>query len=132
MTTLSRLSKEYVDVDFSFEKHPLTNNISIKKNINAVKQSIIHLLTLKEGDKPFHPEIKSPIYDYLFESTAMVTQIVLEEEIRKYISVFEPRVQIIKVSVSFADVHSISCDISAYILNTSEPFNVSILINRLR
>lgn len=132
MITITKISRDYIDVDFSFEKHPITENISIKKKVSAIKQSIIRLLTLREGDKPFHPEIKSPIYGYLFENTSSVVKVVLESEIRKYLAIYEPRVNILYITVNFPSPNEINCSISGEIVNSSEPFNVSILIDRLR
>lgn len=132
MSTLTKLSRDYIDLDFSFQKHPITNSVSIKKQLTSVKQSIMHLLTLREGDKPFHPEIKSPIYDYLFENTSVVMKVVLESEVRKYLSIFEPRIEIESVFINFPNVNEISCGITGKIVTTTEPFDVNILINRLR
>lgn len=132
MATLLKSSKEYVDLDFSFVKHPSNNNVSIKKNVNAVKQSILHLLRLKKGDKPFHPEIKSPIYDYLFENSSSIVQVVLEGEVIKYLNVFEPRVNVLSAKVTFPDSNTISCTVMGEIINISEPFTVNLLVARLR
>lgn len=131
-TNLLKTSREYIDFDFSFDRHPITNNVSIKKGINSVKQSITHLLTLKEGDKPFHPEIKSPIYTYLFENASMITQIVLEDEVMRYLTVYEPRMKIVKVTISFPNPNAISCVVYGEIVNITEPFTVTVLMNRLR
>lgn len=131
-TTLSKPVREYIDLDFSMAKHPLTKNVSIKKQVNSVKQSIKHLLLLKSGDKPFHPEIKSPINDFLFENASILVKVVLESEISKYLGVYEPRVQVTNVDVSFPDMNSLACNIEGIIVNLSEPFTVSILVSRLR
>ena len=132
MITINKPSREFIDLDFSFDMHPVTSNVSIKKGNNAVKQSILNLLKLKTGDKPFHPEIKSPIYDYLFENASLIVQIVLEGEILKYINNFEPRVSIDTVSVSFPDNNTIACNIVGTMVNVSEPFSINIMIDRLR
>jgi uncharacterized protein len=132
MATLLKTTREYVDLDFSFARHPVSNNVSLKKTVNAVKQSIRHLMMLRSGDKPFHPEIKSPIYDYLFDNMSSITQVVLESETRKYLEVYEPRVTLTQVRVSFPDANSINCDIAGVIINLSTPFTVNILVNRLR
>lgn len=132
MITINKAAREFVDLDFSFMMHPITSNVSIRKGKNAVKQSILHLLKLKTGDKPFHPEIKSPIYDYLFENASMIVQVVLEGEIRKYINVYEPRVKVDTVNVSFPDSNTIACNIVGTMVNVSEPFTINILIDRLR
>lgn len=132
MATIYKQAREFIDLDFAFVRHPITSNVSIKKGNNAVKQSILHLLKLKSGDKPFHPEIKSPIYDYLFENASMIVQVVLEGEIRKYINTFEPRVNITEVNVSFPDNNTIACNVIGIMINVAEPFNINILIDRLR
>lgn len=132
MATLNRQIKEYVDVDFLFDVNPTTKNLYLKKSINSVKQSIMHLLRLKTGDKPFHPEIKSPIYDFLFETPSVIVQVVLEGEIKKYLNVYEPRVIVRKVKVSFPNPNTVSCDIVGEIINIEEAFTVKILVDRLR
>ena len=132
MVTLNRQVKEYVDLDFIFGAHPVTSNLYLKKSINSVKQSIMHLLRLRTGDKPFHPEIKSPIYDFLFESPSVIVQVVLEGEIKKYLNVYEPRVIVHTVNVSFPNPNAVSCDIVGEIINTEEAFTVKILVDRLR
>lgn len=132
MATILKPFREYIDLDFSFDKHPLTKNVSIKKTVSSVRQSILHLLLLKSGDKPFHPEIKSPIYDYLFENGSSVLQVVLEGEVKKYLAVFEQRVQVTRVKVTFPSPNEIACQIDGVIINLSEPITVNILVNRLR
>lgn len=131
MITITKQSREYADIDFSFARHPITDNVAIKKNINAVKQSVLHLLTLKEGDKPFHPEIKSPIYGFLFENATIAVKIVLESEIRKYLNSYEPRIFISEVNVSFPDSNTIACSITGELVNLSEPITINILIDRI-
>lgn len=132
MISLNKPSREYIDLDFSFARHPVSSNVSIKKSMNSVKQSILHLLKLKEGDKPFHPEIKSPIYGFLFENASVIVQVVLEGEILKYLNTFEPRIQVHGVQVTFPDNNTISCSVSGTIVNLAEPFTINILIDRLR
>lgn len=132
MSTQLKQTREYVDLDFSFEKHPITENLAIKKKVNAVKQSIIHLLTLKKSDKPFHPEIHSPIYIYLFENATNIVKVVLEDEVFRYISALEPRVKLAYVNVSYPNPNGINCEVVGKIINISEPFTVNVLINRLR
>lgn len=132
MATLYKNTREYVDVDFAFTRHPTSDNVTIKRNANAVKQAVINLLLLKEGDKPFHPEIKSPIYDFLFETTSVIEKIVLEGEVLKYLNRYEPRVEIQSVSISFDSPNAISCSVTGEIINLQQPFDVNILINRIR
>ena len=131
-TILTKQIRNFTDIDFSFAKHPITNNVTIKKDVNAIKQSVINLLTLREGDKPFHPEISSPIHLFLFENFSLVTSIVLESEIKKYLNIYEPRVNVESVDLSQSSTNDLRVVLTCTITNTSEPFVVNVLIERLR
>lgn len=132
MAIINKTIREFVDLDMSFAIHPITKNVSVKKNTNAVKQSVLNLLRIKSGEKPFHPEIKSPIYDFLFENSSPVLKIVIEDEVKKYLEFYEPRVEITNVNVTFPNVNGISCDVEGRILNVSEPFTVNVFVDRVR
>lgn len=132
MATLLKPSREFVDLDFAFTMHPISKNVSVKKNVNAVKQSILNLMQLKTGDKPYHPEIKSPIYEFMFENASPIMEVVLEDEVKRYLDFYEPRAVIRNVDVRFPTVNSIQCTIEGEIVNTNEPFTVNTLIDRVR
>ena len=130
--TTKDFTKEYIDVDFSFARHPITKNVSIKKKVNAVKQSIINLMMLREGDKPFHPEIKSPLYAFLFENRSFILDYVISEEVKKYLDIYEPRFIASKVVMKSFDKNSIRCDITGTVISVQEQITVNILVDRLR
>lgn len=133
MTTLiKQTAREYKDMSFSMAAHPETNNLLLKTNVNAVKQSVVNLLTLMKGDKPFHPEINSPIYKYLFGNAGIIEKVVLESDISSYLNTYEPRLRLISVVVSFSSPNHIECTIVGELINTYEPITVNVLINRLR
>ena len=131
-TTILVTTREYIDLDFSFARHPITSNVSIKKTVNSVRQSILHLMQLKEFDKPFHPEIKSPVYQYFFENASAITSIIIESEVKNYLGSYEPRVRIDSVNVTFPEPNAITCEIIGEIINIQQPITVNVLINRLR
>jgi phage baseplate assembly protein W len=128
-TSLLVSSKDFIDVDMSFAKHPTSKNILLKKNVNAVKQSVLHLMRLRSGDIPFHPEIKSPIYDFFFENTTSITKIVIESEVIKYLAVFEPRIEVTEVVVTFPDNNSIDCKIIGKIINLTNLVTINVLVD---
>jgi len=131
-TTITRNTRSYVDVDFQFSKHPESNNLTLKTNSNSIKQSVIHLLTLREGDKPFHPEISSPIFKYRFENFSIVEKFIVESEIKKYLNRYEPRIEINSIVVSSSNPNEMNCTILGTILNLQQPITINILIERIR
>ena len=130
--TTKDFAKEYIDVDFSFARHPLTNNVSIKKKVSAVRQSVINLMMLKQGDKPFHPEIKSPLYTFLFENRSFVLDFVIADEVKKYLGIYEPRFSVSTVIIKSIDKNSLKCDITGIVISVQEQITVNILVDRLR
>jgi phage baseplate assembly protein W len=131
-TTITRNSRSYVDVDFLFSKHPESNNLAVKTNANSIKQSVIHLLTLREGDKPFHPEISSPIFKYWFENFSIVEKFIVEGEIKKYLNRYEPRIEINSITVSSSNPNEMNCTILGTIVNLQQPITINTLIERIR
>lgn len=131
-TILRNKSTQYIDLDFSFARHPVTETVSVKKDKNAVKQSVLHLMFLKSGDKPFHPEIKSPLYDFLFETASPIIQTIIEGEVYRYINRYEPRIELTLVKITFPDVNTMSCEMEGVLVNTTEEITIKVLIDRLR
>ena len=104
----------------------------IKKSVNAVRQSVINLLQLRKGDKPHHPEIYSPIGGYLFENASAATRKVMENEIFAYLEIYEPRILIENVVVSYPDNNSIEVQVDGMVRSVSVPVTINILVERLK
>ena len=133
MVTLNKLtSRDYKDIGFGMSVHPDTRNLFVKTNLAAVKQSVINLMTLTRDIKPFHPEIRSPLYSYLFENFGILERAVLEGEIRSYLGRYESRLKIEKIILAQSTPNSIDCTIEGSLVNSFEPFIVNVLVDRLR
>ena len=55
------------DLSYDFLAHPVTGNILLAKNEQAIKQSIKTLIFLNLYEKPYNPSIDVGINSYLFE-----------------------------------------------------------------
>ena len=132
MATINVTTREFTDFDLGFAIHPISKNLSLKKNQNAIKQSVLNLLRMKKGDKPHHPEIYSPVGDYLFENLSAATKLVLEGEIYDFLTLYEPRIDITSVKVAYPDPNSIDVTVNDVIVNTTTPVTINTLIERLR
>lgn len=94
-------TKEFKDISLSFLRHPITNDISVVKNEDAIKKSVINLIKTRLGERFFNSILGSNIESYLFENAVSAA---LEEPIKTEISVllknFEPRIQVLRVIVN--------------------------------
>jgi len=63
MATQDIIARErtYTDVDFAFRANPITGDVSLKREIQAVKQSVLNILLTNRGERPFDPEFGSDI-----------------------------------------------------------------------
>jgi phage baseplate assembly protein W len=102
MVNLNIRSREkvYTDADFAFRANPDTGDIYIKKDVEAVKQSVLNILRTKRGERAFMPSFGSNISAYLFEPLDSVTKSMIEEEIIFSLTAYEPRVVILSIDIN--------------------------------
>lgn len=92
--------KRYVDLDLDFLPHPVTKDVVLKYDEEAVKRSIRNLVLTNLFEKPFHPEISSNATNLLFENFNPVIAIRLRNDIERIIRDYEPRVNLRSVNVT--------------------------------
>lgn len=89
----------YRDFDFSFKNHPLSGDIVTTTNAESIKIALRNLLRLAPYDKPFRPEISSPLYRYLFEPMDDATATLIKSNIRFLLKEHEPRIENVLIDV---------------------------------
>jgi phage baseplate assembly protein W len=133
MTTIKRQVRNFKDVDLTFQVNPLTGDIAKKYDDDAIKASIKNLLLTMNYERPFHPEIGSPIYGLLFEPATPVTASVIEKAVTYTLETFEPRARLNYVNVKAKpDQNAYEVTVNFSIVNYYEPFEVTVILQRLR
>lgn len=123
----------YRDFDLSFSRHPLTNDVGVKTDANAINQSIRNLLFTSFYERPFRPEIGSNLRDILFEPADAITINDLKLSINNIIGNYEPRATLIDLIVEDeADRNSYSVTIVYKINVEKEPIQLNVVLKRLR
>lgn len=84
---------DYIDLDYSFERN-INNDIPLKYDKDAVKQSIIDILLTRVGEREFMPNYGSTLYWILFENMGVITQIRIRNAIEDALTNWEPRIRI--------------------------------------
>lgn len=122
----------YKDIDFSMKKHPITNDVSVKTDKEAIKQSLKNLFQMKPYDKPMHPEI-SGLYDLLFEQLDGITTFVAEKRATDLINQYEPRVKLEKVKINpDPNNNGLSIKVLYKIKNLNQLEEIDLFIERKR
>jgi phage baseplate assembly protein W len=128
-----RKSRDYSDLNLSFEKNIFTNDILKKLDLEAVKASIKHLILTKNYERPFHPEIGCQVHSLLFENFTPTIKIAMEKSIFDTIAKFEPRARIIDLDVSDdQDYNGIRITVTFMVGNIDQPVTVNTILTRAR
>ncbi|MAG49054.1 hypothetical protein CMO86_05130 [Candidatus Woesearchaeota archaeon] len=93
-------SRAFADILMSFKRNPFTDDASIVRNDNAIKQAIKNLILTTPGEKPFQPTVGSKVMDMLFEPLDPFTADAVKDEIINTVNQYEPRVELTKVDVT--------------------------------
>ena len=97
MTT--RISRSFKDISLSFSPHPVTNDLTVIKNENAIKKSVRNLVQTIPTERFFNSILGTDIRSTLFDFCDFGTASVIERQIQTSIENFEPRVDNLVVEV---------------------------------
>ena len=130
MATINRI---YTDIDFTFTKKPVTADIALSYDVQAVTRSIRNLLNTQNYDRLFNPDLGSQITGLLFENMSPVVAVTMEGLITNLIKAYEPRANLRNVTVkSMPDNNAYQVTITFYIENATQPTTTTILLERNR
>ena len=96
----NQVSRSFKDISLSFEPHPITKDLPVLKNANAIRRSVRNLVQTIPGERFFNPILGSSVYDSLFDLMDFGTSNLIEQEIVTTLRNFEPRVNNVRVRVS--------------------------------
>jgi phage baseplate assembly protein W len=99
---------KYSDIDLFLPKNDLTNDISFKKDVYAVAQSIGNLVLTRRGERPFYPNIGTDLVDTLQVARSQIELNILKEMVKSQLEVQESR--------AIIDIIEITRDVDNYIV----------------
>ena len=115
-------SRAFKDINLSFKRHPVTNDVVTIRDEDAIKRSVKNIFISIVGHKPYSRDFGSRINDSLFELTTSLSQISISDQIISSLRNFEPRIDNIEASVSIlADSHEMNCTVQYEIVGIPTP-----------
>ena len=100
---LGKVSRSFKDLSFNFTKNPITNDIVVLKNNEAIKQSVKNLVLTKLGERVFRPDIGTDVSSYLFELNRSVAANELIQQIEQVLEFYESRIILQRIDVDVDD-----------------------------
>lgn len=84
----------YKDFNINFKSHPVTDDLLVVKDENAIKQSIKSLLLTRRGERLFNSKIGTNLKDVLFEPLDFASASTVKTEILRCLNNYEPRIRV--------------------------------------
>lgn len=123
----------YADFKKNLEVSPLSQDLTLNKDEDAVKESIKNLILTDRGERLMQPNIGGNIYAMLFENLTPSTLKLIEENVRSTINLYEPRAELQDVTAtSNIDDNAVNIRITFYIKNVEQPIDLDVFIERTR
>ena len=90
----------FKDINITFKKHPVTNDLVVSRDASAIKQAIVNLLLTNKGERLMNPDYGSDIRSYLFEPLDYGTASQIKRNIISTIDRWEPRISVLNLSAT--------------------------------
>ena len=115
-------SRAFKDINLSFKRHPVTNDLITVKNEDAIKKSVKNIIFTILGEKPYVPFFGTSVNNSLFELANPLDHIRISDEIKSTLLNYEPRISNIKVNVAnYPDSHELNATIQYDITGMANP-----------
>lgn len=96
---IQRISRAFKDISLSFEPHPVTKDLQVLKNENAIRRSVRNIVETIPTERFFNSLLGSDVRRSLFEFVDFGTASIIQDQILIAIENFEERVDNLVVEV---------------------------------
>ena len=97
---IKRISRAYKDISLSFEPHPVSRDLKVLRNENAIRRSVRNIVQTIPNEKFFNSLFGSDVYSSLFEFVDFGTASTIQSQIEISLDNFEPRIENVVVRVN--------------------------------
>jgi len=114
--------------------NPLTQQLALVTNGQDVIDSIKRLIMLQPFEREYEDIGGGIVQKLLWEQADTATTTALQQDITNTINTFEPRAQLVEVTVTLSpktqDYYVVN--VAFFLQNNPDPINFSVILNRIR
>ena len=115
-------SRAFKDINLSFKRHPVTNDVVAIRDEDAIKRSVRNIVFTILGEKPFNPTFGSIMNNALFELNTSLNEIRISDEITSSLNRFEPRItNVVTTATVYPDSNELNCTVQYDIVGIPAP-----------
>ena len=131
--TINSATKEsYTDVDIMFTAHPVSKDVTTKKDADAVKRSVRNILLTNNYERPFKPNFGANLRGQLFELQGIGAKRKIIGDIKEALYALEPRVRNVQVAIGENNRNNVDVMVKYDIINGLGRDSVDFTVTRVR
>ena len=131
--TLNSATKEsYTDIDIMFTAHPVSKDVTTKKDADAVKRSVRNILLTNNYERPFKPNFGANLSGQFFELKGIGAKRRIIGDIKEALYALEPRVRNVQVAIGENNRNNVDVMVKYDIINGLGRDSVDFTVNRVR
>lgn len=133
LTGRSKKIELYSDFKKNMERSPVSDDLTVFKEEDSVKEAIKNLLLTDRGERLMQPNVGGHLKAMLFENITPGVLKTIEDQVRTCIELYEPRCELIDVIVSSnIDDNTVRVNVQFYVRNSEQPISVDVFLERTR
>ena len=124
--------KLYADIDFRFKPHPVTGDVTIKYDTDAIRRAVRNIVLTNFYERPFKPNFGANLRGLLFELADDITKYEIRKQINEAIQSFEPRVRVQNIYLNQDRGNRMYVNLHYGIVGVAEPQELEVILQRVR
>ena len=96
---IKRISRGFKDISLYFKPHPVTDDLQVLKNEDAIRRSVRNIVQTIPTERFFNSLLGSDVQRSLFEFVDFGTASTIRQQIAIALDNFEPRIENVTVAV---------------------------------
>tara|TARA_B100000287_G_scaffold167992_1_gene158505 strand:+ start:77 stop:499 length:423 start_codon:yes stop_codon:yes gene_type:complete len=128
-----RVSEEsvFTDLDLNFVAHPLTGDITTKKDADAIKRAVKNIVLTNHYERPFKPNFGSNLRSMLFELGTPRAHVRIRQAIIEELDILEPRIRVQNLTLNQRD-NEVNMTLFYTIVGGAETQSIDFSVRRVR
>ena len=120
------MTNEFLGVGWKFPVQAVSGKLAMSRYEEDIREAIFIILGTAKGERIMHPEYGCGIHEMVFQTINTATNSLIEMSVREALTLHEPRIEVIKVSISSDDPSEgrLLVDIEYLVISTNNQFNV--------
>lgn len=131
-STNTTIKNEYSDLDILFTAHPISGDVTTKKDSDAVKRSVRNILLTNNYERPFKPNFGANLRAMLFELQGVGSSKAIKKDIVEALVTLEPRITNINIVLGENNRNNVDVKISYQIKNGLRRDEIDFTVSRVR